>query len=86
MIEIQFNNHQIFQFDGGVEFSSFDFTKHLDSCVILHQFSCPGKHEQTVVVEQKHRHIIETVRLIFTCKCFTLSMVRYLCCNIFLNK
>ena len=51
---------KIFQSDGGGEFTSHDFQKHLSNCGIHHQFSCPRTPEQNGVAERKHRHIVET--------------------------
>lgn len=52
MIENQFSTTtKIFQSDGGGEFSSSYFAKHLGSCVILHQFSCPCTPEENGVVK-----------------------------------
>lgn len=46
MIENQISTTiKIFESDGGGEFSSTDFAKHLGSCAILHQLSCPGTPE-----------------------------------------
>ena len=36
------------------------FTSLLQSFGIIHKVSCPHTHEQNGVVEQKHRHIIES--------------------------
>lgn len=38
----------------------FNIYKSLESCGILHQFSCSGTPEQNDVLERKHRHIVET--------------------------
>ncbi|KAH9793669.1 retrovirus-related pol polyprotein from transposon RE1 [Citrus sinensis] len=50
----------IFQSDGGGEFNSTAFIKHLENCGITRQISCPYTPEQNGVAERKHRHINET--------------------------
>ena len=50
---------QIFQLDGGGEFSSRTFKIHLENDGIKHQISCPGTPEQNNVAEKKHLHIME---------------------------
>ncbi|GKV50770.1 hypothetical protein SLEP1_g57465 [Rubroshorea leprosula] len=61
MIATQFNkNIQVFQCDGGGEFSSKSFLNHLAECGIKLQVSCPRTPEQNGVVERKHRRLVET--------------------------
>lgn len=52
--KVEFTKHKIFQSDGGSEFPYSEFLKHLESCDILHQFSCPNTPEQNGIVERKH--------------------------------
>lgn len=47
--------------DGGGEFINGRFIGFLSGCGILHQFVCPCTPAQNVVVERKHRHVVETV-------------------------
>uniref|UniRef100_A0A2N9FTN5 Integrase catalytic domain-containing protein n=1 Tax=Fagus sylvatica TaxID=28930 RepID=A0A2N9FTN5_FAGSY len=61
MVENQFERKiQIFQCDGGGEFSLQAFLTHLNMCGIVQHVSCPGTPEQNGVAERKHRHIVET--------------------------
>ncbi|GKV27237.1 hypothetical protein SLEP1_g36430 [Rubroshorea leprosula] len=61
MVANQFHKSiKIFQCDGGGEFSSSAFIKHLEDYGIKQQVSCPGTPEQNGVAERKHRHIVET--------------------------
>ena len=36
------------------------FSDYLKTCGIVHKVSCPHTHAQNMVVERKHRHIVET--------------------------
>ncbi|GKU93013.1 hypothetical protein SLEP1_g6653 [Rubroshorea leprosula] len=61
MIVNQFDkNIQVFQSDGGGEFSSKAFVNYLAECGIKQQVSCPGNPEQNGTAERKHKHIVET--------------------------
>jgi len=51
---------KIFQSDGGGEFTSNEFVKHLAYSGIAQQLSCPYTPEQNGLAERKHRHIVET--------------------------
>lgn len=42
MIEKYSQILKVFQSDGGGEFSRTEFVHHLESCGIIHQFSCPN--------------------------------------------
>lgn len=52
---------KVFQSDGGGEFTSNAFKLLLEQKGIHYQFSCPYTPQQNGVVEQKHRHVVETV-------------------------
>lgn len=41
------------------KFSGSDFMNHLESCGLIHQFSCPNTLEQNGVVERKHEYIVK---------------------------
>ena len=61
MVENQFGRKiQIFQCDGGGEFSLQAFLTHLNMCGIVQHVFCPGTPEQNGVAKRKHRHIAET--------------------------
>ena len=61
MAETQFSSKlKILRLDGGGEYVSKEFESYLSVCGILHQLSYPYTPQQNGLVEQKHRHIIET--------------------------
>lgn len=51
---------EVFQSDGGGEFTSKEFSNHLSQCGISQQLSCPHTPEQNGLAKRKHRHIIVT--------------------------
>ena len=48
--------------DSGGEFLSSSFQKHITSCGIQHNLSCPHTPQQNGCAERKHRHVVETAR------------------------
>ena len=52
-------NISSFQCDGGGEFISNQFTKHLQQSGIQQLISCPHKPQQNGLAERKHRHLVE---------------------------
>ena len=61
MAETQFSSKlKILRSDGGSEYVSKEFESYLSVCGILYQLSYPYTPQQNGLVEQKHRHIIET--------------------------
>ena len=61
MAETQFSSKlKTLRSDGGGEYVSKEFESYLSVCGILHQLSYPYTPQQNGLVEQKHRHIIET--------------------------
>jgi histone deacetylase 1/2 len=60
LVENRFSSHiKQLQVDGGGEFTSKLVLTFLRDHKISHQISCPYTPQQNVVVERKHRHIVE---------------------------
>lgn len=61
MVTRQFQaNMKVFQTNGGGEFVSHKFQKHLQHQGIFHFVSCPHTRQQNGLVERRHRSIVET--------------------------
>lgn len=59
-VENQFNRKiKVFHSDGGGEFMSTTFRKHLIDNGIRHLLSCPATPQQNGIAERKHRHLTE---------------------------
>lgn len=59
-VENQFNKKiEVFQSDGGSEFTSNQFKAQLIKCGIKHQIYCPHTPQQNDLTERKHRHLTE---------------------------
>lgn len=49
----------VFQIDGGGNFTSLKLKQFLEQNRIHHQMSCPHTPQQNGVAERKHRHLVE---------------------------
>ncbi|PKU64191.1 Retrovirus-related Pol polyprotein from transposon TNT 1-94 [Dendrobium catenatum] len=63
LVEKQFQHPiKILRTDGGGEYVNIIFKNHLTKSGIIYQISCPYTPQQNGVAEQKHRHLLATVR------------------------
>lgn len=65
-VENQFScKMKVIRSDNGMEFGDNRAKKFYDSKGIVHQTSCVGTPQQNGIVECKHRHLLETTRVLY---------------------